>query len=467
MMQVRNKRSNARAAGRLARDPAGWIIRGAALITTYALAMSLSRPGEIASAPATQIASGVADAAADAAAHSGVGGTNAGNEGAIGPRGAADRATDAGLADAGLKHVQGGESIPEAHRDAWLAARRKLQASQAEYTALVAQIQAFFGQHVALLRETRQCGSILLAERSKAGGVAAPTPRTAETEIPRKTSAEQERLAILHSHLSRLEAERAQLLTTRTPSHPDVVQLETAIGEIEAEIRQLERQIGSGGEFTWDGGPPSAASGGVEMRVLDARDLAALNLQPPVGKEALAETDAKDASSSDGELAFHEALRELAAHEAALASLLEQTVAAERAWRSALQEEDASAAEMRRDWDRLVDAARAEKLAVNKPSPGEPRESQAASPRGPTSSWGLRGVTATALGLLAAIAAGWIWTGFREPDGAPAAELSSKRSEPVDSGEPLTQRSWRADSAQPLSPPLAQRVARGHVREPR
>jgi len=382
-------------------DPVGWLVRGAALSATFAAVIWLSQaPTE---APGATILRERHQAVED------VTGTS-------------------------IPQNPHSRLLPKDRWEAWLAARQRSQNALTEYAAIAKQMHLFLRQHVAVLRDARRYGSSLLAQQSNAAAAPLSTADTA-VRIPPESDAERQRWAFLKGYLARLEVERARLLATHTPAHPEVAQLAGVMAELRSEIRQLEQWLGNQGEFARDGSRYGSSRGLTESPSPHQDHLVIAASRPPVGKDVpngIAEELPVGAEEAE---AFREALRDLAAGEATLSQLLEQAGAAGQELESALRQEESSAAALREAWcdsaERAVSAA---------PAPDHSNHPATASIDRSRSNWGLRGALAAALSLLSAIAAGWIWSGLRDPEEKPHAESPARRY-------------WRADGAEPLPRP--------------
>ncbi|MGQ9606661.1 MAG: hypothetical protein ACUVTW_10695 [Thermogutta sp.] len=384
----------------------GWAVRGAAFLATFAAALWLSRP-------VTEEAAvrGVPDFPSSA-------------------RGAAGGAAHRGPIV---------ETFPQDRWDAWLSARQTSQSALAEYAAIAEQIPWFLWQNVAALRDARRYGSALLSQRIPQQTNAAPSPTSAETDAaaansPPPADAERQRWLALKGRFARLEAERAQLLATHTPAHPEVAQLDGVLAELGNEIRQLERRLDGRDAWARDGSRLGPNREFAESPP-HGDDLAFADLQPTVGNGLAPGIAEKSWYGAEQAEAFCEAMRSLAAGEATLSHLLEQAMAAGREVQAALREEEKSAAALREAWR---DAAI--RAAAPTPIPDSAGPSAAAVSGRAVSDWAIRGTLAAALGLLATIAAGWIWSGLHEPG-----ESSGEGVPP--------RRYWRADGPERLSGP--------------
>ncbi len=386
---------------RIGGDPLGWLVRGAALSATFAAVIWLSRP--IAQTPGLAAFSSAPDPASD---------------------------------DLMAQPPQSA-TLSQDHWEAWLAARQRVQAAIAEYAAIADQTQWFLRQHVAVLRDARRCGSSLLARRSSAAAASGATD-TAETIRPPHSEAERRRWAFLKGDLARLEAERARLLATHTPAHPEVARLDGVMVELRNEIRQLEQWLGNQGEFAPDGsGQESSRSVAAPLPPHQER-LVTADSRPPVGNGDSRQLPNELPVEGEETEAFREAMRDLAAGEATLSQLLEQAGPARQELVSALRQEQASAAALREAWCDSAERA----VVATRPS-GRSNPPASASIARSRSDWGLRGTLAAALSVLSAIAAGWIWSGLRDTGQKPHAEPSPRRY-------------WRADGAEPPPRPKFQ-----------
>lgn len=396
-------------------DPIGWAVRGAAFLMTFAAALWLSRP--------------VTEEAA--------------------VRGVSDFPSSAREAAGGFAQSDPIAGVfPQDRWDAWLSARQSSQRALAEYAAISEQISWFLRQHVAALCDARRYGSALLSQRisrqnsrqNSPGTNAAPAPTTsvatyaAAANQPTGADAERQRWLALKGRFAQLEAERAQLLATHTPAHPEVVQLDGVLAELGNEIRQLERRIDRQDAWAKDGSPLGPNREFAESPP-HGNNLSSADLQPMVGNglsPGIAEGSWPGVEQAE---AFCEAMRSLAADEATLSQLLEQATGAGQEVQAARRAEEASAAALHEAWR---DAAIRAVIPAPVPDPAGP--STAAMHSRAVSDWGLRGTLAAALSLLATIAAGWIWSGLHEPRGS--------------SGEgPPPRRYWRADGPERLSGP--------------
>ena len=355
-------------------------------------------------------------------------------------RGVSDFPSSAREAAGGSAHSDPiAETFPQDRWDAWLSARQSSQRALAEYAAIAEQILWFLRQHVAALCDARRYGSALLSQRISQQTNAAPSPTLAETDAaaanpPPTADAERQRWLALKGRFAQLEAERAQLLATHTPAHPEVVQLDGVLAELRNEIRQLERRIDRQDAWAKDGsllGPNREFAESPPHR----NNLASADLQPMVGNGLSPGIAEKSWPGVEQAEAFCEAMRSLAADEATLSQLLEQATGAGQEVQAARRAEEASAAALHEAWR---DAAIRAVTPTPVPDPAGPFT--AASSGRAVSDWGLRGTLAAALSLLATIAAGWIWSGLHEPGES--------------SGEGVTpRRYWRADGPERLSGP--------------
>lgn len=390
---------------RIGGDPLGWLVRGAALSVTFAAVIWLSRP--IGETP------GLAAFPSD-------------------PDPTSHHAAD----DSIVENSQS-RALSNDRWEAWFVARQRVQAALAEYAAIANQTQLFLQQHVAVLRDARRYGSSLLAQRSNAAP-ASNASDTAEAIRSPYSEMERQRWAFLKGDLARLEAERARLLATHTPAHPEVARLDGVMVELRNEIRQLEQWLGNQGEFAPDGSGQGSSRSAAAPPPPYQQHLVTADSQPPVGQSDPREIPEGLPVGGEEAEAFREAMRDLAAGEATLSQLLEQAGAARQELESALRQEQASAAALRQAW---CDSA--ERAAAATDSSEHSNPPATASITRSRSDWGLRSTLAAALSVLSAIAAGWIWSGLRDTGERPHAE-------------PPPRRYWRADGAEPPSRPKFQ-----------